>query len=50
MKHPVAQWVKFWPADLVAPGLSPARCEIFSTVNEVPLHTAFHYHLPIILI
>ena len=30
--------------------LQPARGEIFSTVNGVPLHTAFHYHPPIVLI
>ena len=30
--------------------LSPARGKIFSTVNRVPLHTAFHYQPLIILI
>ena len=44
---PVAQWVKRWPTDLAVPGSSPARDEIFSTVNGVPSHTAFHYHPPI---
>ena len=47
---PVAQWVKRWPTDLAVPSSIPARGEIFSTVNGVPLHTAFHYHLPIVLI
>ena len=46
---PVVQWVKRWPTDLVVPGLRPARGEIFSTLNRVPLHTAFHYHPPIVL-
>ena len=47
---PVARWVKRWPTGLAVPGLSPARGEIFSDVNGVPLHTAFHYHLPIFFI
>ena len=47
---PVAHRVKPWSTDLAVSGLSPAQAEIFSTVNEVQLHTAFHYHLPIILI
>ena len=47
---PVAQWVKRWPTDLAVPSSIPARGEIFSTVNGVPLHTAFQYHLPIVLI
>ena len=38
---PVAQWVKRWPAYLAVPRMNPAREEI-STVNGVPLHTAFH--------
>ena len=46
---PVAQWVKRWPTDLAVPSSIPARGEIFSTVDGVPLHTAFHYHLPIVL-
>ena len=46
----VTQLVKRWPTDLAVPSLRPARGEIFSTVNRVPLHTAFHYHLPIVLI
>ena len=40
---PVAQWAKRWPADLAVPSSSPARGEILSTVNQIPLHTAFHY-------
>ena len=47
---PVAQWVKLWPADLAVPGLSPARGENFSTINGVPLHTAFLFDLPFVLI
>ena len=47
---PLAQLVKRWPADLAVPSSIPARGEIFSTVNGVQLHTAFHYHLPIVLI
>ena len=39
---PVAQWIKRWPADLEVKSSSLARGEIFSTVNGVPLHTAFH--------
>ena len=31
------------------PGLEP-QAEIFSIINGIPLHTAFHYHLPIVLI
>ena len=50
LEEPVAQWVKCWPADLVAPNLSPARGKFFSTLNGVPLHTAFHYQTLIILI
>ena len=38
-----AQWAKRWPTDLAVPGSSPVRGEIFSAVNGVPLHTAFHY-------
>ena len=45
-----AQWVKRWPSDLAVLGLSPAPSEIFSTINRVPLPTAFHYPYPIILI
>ena len=41
----VAQWVKRWPTDPVVPDSSPARGQIFSTVNGVPLHTAFHDQL-----
>ena len=46
----VAQWIKHWPTDLAVPSSIPARGEIFSTVNGVPLHTAFHYHPSIVLI
>ena len=45
-----AQWVKRWPADLAVPSSSPARGEIFSTVNGVPLHTTCHYQSLIVLI
>ena len=37
----VAQWVKRWPADLAMPVRAPLE-PILSTVNGVPLHTAFH--------
>ena len=37
----VPQWVKRWPFDLVVPFWCPAGGKIFSTVNRVPLHTAF---------
>ena len=47
---PVAQWVKRWPTDLAVPSSIPAQGEIFSTVTGIPLYTAFHYHLPIVLI
>ena len=47
---PVAQWVKRRPTDLVVPCSSPAQGEIFSTVNGVPLRTAFHYRSPVVLI
>ena len=40
---PVAQWVKRWSTDLEVLSSSSARDDIFSTVNKVPLHTAFHY-------
>ena len=40
---PVAQWLKRRPTDLAVASLSPARGEIFQTVNGVPLHTPFHY-------
>ena len=50
MAAPVAQWVKRWPTDLAVPSSRPAQGEIFSTVNGVPLHIAFHYHPPIVLI
>ena len=47
---PVAQQIKGWPSDLAVLGLSPPEAEIFPTVNEAPLHTAFHYQPTIILI
>ena len=37
----VAQWVKSWPSGLACPSSSPAQGKIFSTMNRVPLHTAF---------
>ena len=41
---------KIW-TELSSLGQEPAfKAEIFPTVNEVPLHTAFHYHLSIVLI
>ena len=46
----VAQRVKRWSADLAVPNSIPARGRIFSTVNGVPLHTAFHYQPLIVLI
>ena len=45
----IAQWVKRWPTDLAVPSSSPASGEIFSTINEFSLHTAFHYQPLIIL-
>ena len=45
----MAKWVKRWPTDLAVAGSIPARGEIFSTVNGVPLHTAFHYQPLIVL-
>ena len=47
---PVAKWVKRWPTDLAVPSSIPTRGEIFSTVNRVPLHRAFHYQPLIVLI
>ena len=46
----VAQWLKHWPTDLAVPGTSSTPDKIFSTVNGVPMHTAFHYHPLIVLI
>ena len=46
----VDQWVKRWPTDLAVLNSIPTRGEIFSTVNRVPLHTAFHYQPLIVLI
>ena len=42
--------VKRWPTDLTVPSSIPAQDKIFSTVNRVPLHTAFHYQPLIVLI
>ena len=39
---PIAQWIKRWPTDVAILSSSPARGEIFSTVNGVPLLIAFH--------
>ena len=43
-------FTEFLPTDLEVPSTSPTRGEIFSTVNGIPLHTAFHYHPSIVLI
>ena len=50
IEAPVAHSVKRWLTDLAVLDSSPTQGEIFSTVNEVPLHTEFHYHPSIILI
>ena len=50
LSAPVALCVKRWPADLGVLGSSLPRGEIFSFVNKVLLHTAFHSHQHIILI
>ena len=50
LEAPVAQWVKRWLTNLAVPSSNLARSEIFLTANGVPLHTAFHYHSPIVLI
>ena len=42
---PVAQWVKRWPTDLAVTSSIPARDRIFSSLNGVPLHTAFIINL-----
>ena len=31
-------------------GQAPSETDIFPVVNRAPLHTAFHYHPPIVLI
>ena len=46
----VAQWIERCPTHLAVLSSSPVRGEIFSTVNVVPLHTAFHDHPPMGLI
>ena len=45
----MAQWVKRWPTVLAVPSSIPTRGEIFSTVNGVSLHIAFHYQPLIVL-
>ena len=45
----VAYLVKHWPAEVVVSGSIPAGGRIYNHINGVPLHTAFHYHLPVIL-
>ena len=50
VRAPVAKWIKHWSTDLAVPSSSPARGDIFSTVNGVPLHTAFNYQSLIVLI
>ena len=48
---PVAQLVKRWPTDLADRVRSSLEVKSSQpTVNGVPLHTAFHYHLNIVLI
>ena len=47
---PVAQWVKYWPTDLAVRSSSPARGELFSTINRILLYTANHYQFLIVLI
>ena len=49
---PLAQQFKRWPADLEVPGSRSAWPEagIFSIVSGVPLHTAFHFRPPIVLL
>ena len=42
--------VEHWPADLVKLGLSPAGAGSLLNVNRVPLHTAFDFHPPVVLI
>ena len=42
-RSPVAQWAKRWPTDLAIPSSMPARVEIFSVVNGIPLHMVFRY-------
>ena len=45
-----AQWVKCWSTDLTVSSASPARGEIFSTVNGFPLRTAFRLDITEILL
>ena len=43
------QWVMQWPSDLVVIAQFFPEAEMFLTIKEVPLHTAFYYHPPIVL-
>ena len=45
-----SKWVKRQPTDLAVGSSSPTQGKIFSTLNGVPLHTAFHYQPVIIMI
>ena len=47
---PIAQWVKRWPVDQAVSGKCPAWGGNSPSVNEVPLHAAFHYYSAIVLI
>ena len=38
---PVAQWIKRWPTDLASWDRFPAKGEIFSIVNGIPLPQPF---------
>ena len=42
-RAPVTQWAKRRPTDPAVTSSCPARGEIFSIVNGVQVHTAFHY-------
>ena len=44
-----AAQLKSWTTDLAVLGLSHTWAVIVST-NVIPLHIAFHYHLPTVLI
>ena len=37
------------PTDLVVPARGSLEAEIFLAVNDVPLHIAFHYHIPVVI-
>ena len=49
-RSPGSLEVKRWPTNLAVLKWSPAQSKIFSTVNKVPLHIAFHYHPLMVLI